>query len=82
MEYLREVQDVPVMQVDVTEPRTIVFTVNSSNDVESILPHFTYSRKQVINNSKRIETMNSSSAHVLFTDSGATSALLNTLPYA
>ena len=63
MEYLREVQEVPVIRVDVSKRGTIVFTVDSPNDVESILPHFTYSRKQVINNSKRIETKSSSSAH-------------------
>ena len=46
VEYLKEVQDVPLVNVEVSGT-SIVFTVASPNDVASILPEFSYSRKKV-----------------------------------
>ena len=41
------------MHVDTSEKGTIAFTVESPNDVVSILPQFTYLRKQVIIKKRR-----------------------------
>eukprot|EP00026_Physarum_polycephalum_P000080 Phypoly_transcript_00080.p1 GENE.Phypoly_transcript_00080~~Phypoly_transcript_00080.p1 ORF type:complete len:1906 (+),score=336.70 Phypoly_transcript_00080:404-6121(+) len=47
LEYLREVQDIPLMEVDVSLPGSITFKVAAQADVAAIIPEFMYSRKKI-----------------------------------